>query len=150
MVFTVNKLSPSDIGYANQLFRFFQIDDGVAEPVIPSDEYIGTLLSKDDFHVIIALQNDRLIGGLTAYELEMYKQEIRELFLYEIAVEPEFRAQGVGRQLIEYLKKIGLAKHIKEMYVGTTSDNTPAMKLYRSTGAEPEAGVMWFVYQLDR
>jgi ribosomal protein S18 acetylase RimI-like enzyme len=70
------------------------------------------------------------------------------MFLYEIAVEPAYRKIGIAKALIGLLKTIGAAKGMKEMYVGTTSNNTAAMKLYKSTGGEAEADVVWFVYQL--
>jgi aminoglycoside 3-N-acetyltransferase I len=147
--FTIQKLDPGDTDLAKGLFYFFQTDDGVAKPVIPSNKYIDALLLRDDFHVVVALQNDILIGGLTAYELTMYKEEIKEMFLYEIAVEPKYREMGVAKALIMFLKTIGVAKGMKEMYVGTTRNNTAAMKLYKSTGGEAEADVVWFVYQLN-
>jgi aminoglycoside 3-N-acetyltransferase I len=148
MPFTIQKLGPADVSLAKQLFWFFQVDDGVAEPVIPSDEYLKDLLLKDDFHVIVALQYNIMIGGLTAYELVMYKDEIKEMFLYEIAVFLEYREKGIAGALIEYLKRIAVDRGIKEMYVGTTGDNTAAIKLYHSTGGEAEDGVLWFVYRL--
>jgi aminoglycoside 3-N-acetyltransferase I len=148
MSFIIKKLLPGDITLAKQLFWFFQVDDGVAEPLIPSDKYLKDLLLKDDFHVIAALQNDNLIGGLTAYELEMYKEEIKEMFLYEIAVEPDYRKIGVAKALIEFLKKICRDKGIKEMYVGTSTDNNAAMKLYQSGGGVADANIAWFVYSI--
>ncbi len=148
MHFTIKKLGPADFELAKQLFWFFQVDDDVADPLIPSDKYVEALLLKDSFHVLVALQDDLLVGGLTAYELEMYKAEIKEMFLYEIAIKPGYRKKGVAKALIGFLKEIGISKGMKEMYVGTTSDNKPAMKLYRATGGEAEADVLWFVYQL--
>lgn len=148
MLLTIKKLKPADLSYAKDLFCFFQLDDEIANPVIPSDEYIAALLLKDDFHVLIALQNDKLIGGLTAYELIMYKQQINEMFLYEIAVRPEHRKTGVAKALIQSLKEICIAKEIKEMYVGTSTDNNAALKLYRSTGGKADDNIAWFVYQV--
>jgi aminoglycoside 3-N-acetyltransferase I len=146
--FTIKKLGSDDIALAKELFYFFQIDDGIAYPIIPSNEYLHSLLQKDDFHVIIAIVDHTLIGGLTAYELDMYKEEIKEMFLYEIAVEPEQRKRGVAKALIGHLKDISIAKGIKEMYVGTSTDNHAAMKLYRSTGGEADTKIAWFVYTL--
>ena len=150
MHFTIKKLDQYNINFAKQLFLFFQIDDSIAEPVIPSDEYIKALLLKNDFHVVVALQNDILIGGLTAYELEMYKAEIKEMFLYEIAVEPEHREKGIAKALIGFLKNICVDSGIKEMYVGTSTNNQAAKKLYLSTGGEPDADIAWFVYQCQK
>jgi aminoglycoside 3-N-acetyltransferase I len=146
MDFTIKQLSNQDIRFARELFYFFQIDDGITEPMVPSDKYIYDLLSKDDFHVIVALQNHLLIGGLTGYELEMYKEEIKEMFLYEIAVVEDYRKKGVAKALIEFLKQLCVLKGIREMYVGTSVNNTAAMKLYKSTGGQADEDIAWFVY----
>jgi len=147
MDFSVRKVVPDEIGLAKQLFRFFQEDDGISQPLIPADEYLRELLLKTDFHVLVALHNDNLVGGLTGYELPMYKRQIREMFLYEIAVKPAFRQKGIARALIEHLKQICKEKGIEEMYVGTSTPNKAAMALYSSTGGEREPDIAWFVYQ---
>ncbi len=147
MDFTLKKLLPDEIGIAKQLFWFFQEDDGISQPVVPSDAYLLEMLSKDDFHVIVALNDGKLLGGLTGYELPMYKRPVREMFLYEIAVKPEFREKGIAKALIERLKQICKEKGIEEMYVGTSTPNTAAMALYAATGGEQEPDIAWFVYQ---
>ncbi|HZY36535.1 MAG TPA: GNAT family N-acetyltransferase [Mucilaginibacter sp.] len=147
MDFAVNRLTSADIDLAKQLFWFFQEDDGISRPVIPTDDYLRDLLSKDYFHVLVALYGDILIGGVTGYELTMYKREIKEMFLYEIAVKPTFREKGVAKALIERLKHVCKEKGIEEMYVGTSTPNKAAMALYASTGGEQEPDIAWFVYQ---
>ena len=148
MNFTIKKITPAEIGLAKQLFWFFQVDDGISQPVVPSDAYLLEMLSKDDFHVIVALIDGKLAGGLTGYELPMYKRQVREMFLYEIAVKPEFRQKGIAKALIELLKQICKEKGIEEMYVGTSKPNKAAMALYTATGGEQEPDIAWFVYQL--
>ena len=97
--------------------------------------------------MIVALIEGKLAGGLTGYELPMYKRQVKEI-LYEIAVKPEFRQKGVAKALIEQLKQICKEKGIEEMYVGTSTRNKAAMALYASTGGEQEPDIAWFVYQL--
>jgi aminoglycoside 3-N-acetyltransferase I len=145
MDFIIKKLSEEDINRARQLFRFFQIDDGI-DPVISPNEYIKNLLSKNDFHVLVAMQNDKLVGGLTSYELPMYKEQINEMLLYEIAVKPGYREMGVATLLINFLKDFCRDRGIKEMYVGTSTDNHAALKLYRSSGGVADQNIAWFVY----
>jgi aminoglycoside 3-N-acetyltransferase I len=144
---TLKKLLPDEIGIAKQLFWFFQEDDGISQPVAPTDGYLFELLCKDDFHVIVALQDGNLLGGLTGYELPMYKRQVREMFLYEIAVKPGFREKGIAGALIERLKQICKEKGIEEMCVGTSTLNKAAMALYAATGGEQEPDIAWFVYQ---
>ena len=49
MTYETRKLNPNDIKLAKQLFLFFQIDDGVVNPTLGSDEYLRDLLSRNDF-----------------------------------------------------------------------------------------------------
>ena len=79
--FEIKKLSPNDVKLAKELFLFFQTDDGKENPTIASDEYLTNLLEKEDFYVLVAVRNERIIGGLTAYALLKYKREATEMFL---------------------------------------------------------------------
>ena len=148
MDFDIKKLGVDDLTLAKRLFLFFQVDDGARNPTAASDEYLISLLSRDDFHVIVAVKNETVIAGLTAHELVMYKEETREIFLYEIAVEPLHRKKGVAKALIEFLKEICAAKRITYMFVGTEADNAPAIRLYETTGGKYE-DIAWFVYEFD-
>lgn len=145
----IKKLEADETALAKDLFVWFQVDDDVEKPLAPSDYYLRNLLVKDDFHVIVALDQDKVIGGLTAFELPMYKEEVNELFLYEIGVNEEYRQQNVATQLIDFLKKIAVKRGIPEMYVGTEMKNFPAQKLYDKTGGKFEQ-IAWYVYDLNK
>ncbi len=149
MGYTIKKLSPEDVSLAKQLFIYFQIDDGIENPIIPSDNYLGNLLSKGSFHVFVALEDNLVIGGITGYELEMYKESENEMFLYEIAVHENHRQNGIGSKLIGELKKLCVEKNISVMFVGTSTDNKAAIQLYKATGGEMEL-IPWFVYDLKK
>jgi len=150
MEFNIEKLGAGGLELAKELILFFQQDDGISYPVVPSDDYLSSLLSKDSFHIIVALKDNALIGGATGYELDMYKKEVKEMFLYEIAVRPEYRGNGIGRALINGLKQICAERNIDEMYVGTTKSNQAAINLYSSAGGEQVPDITWFVYQIER
>jgi aminoglycoside 3-N-acetyltransferase I len=87
-----------------------------------------------------------LIGGLTAYEMKMFKRETTEMFLYEIEVAESYRQQGAGKALIEFLKQICREKGIVEMFVGTEKDNSAARRLYAVTGGKADEDSVWFNY----
>ena len=148
MDFEIKKPGAANIQLAKDLFLLYQIDDGINKPIIPSDKFLYDILSRDTFHVIVACEGGVVIGGLTAYELDMYKEEIIEVFLYEVAVDPLYRKNGIAKALIEFLKKICVSKGIREMYVGTEKDNEPAIKMYKTTGGKMDE-IEWFVYDID-
>ena len=149
MAFEIRKLSPDEIALAKELMLMFQLDDGIENPTVPSDKYLTEILAKDDFHVIVALENNQLIGGLTAYEMKMFKRETTEMFLYEIGVEKSQRQKGVATALIEFLKEICISKGIVEMFVGTGKSNSAARILYLTTGGKADEDSVWFNYLFD-
>lgn len=133
---TNKRLTADDITLARDLFTHFQIDDG-EEPTFASDDYLIKLLSHPDFHVLVAVDGDKLAGGLTAYELPMYKEDKTDMFLYELGVHPGFRRQGVAKQLIAKLIEICRERNIDELFVDAEADNLPAVKLYGAAGGKP-------------
>lgn len=145
--FKIKKLLSSEIALAKELILMFGFDEKSNKPALPPDEYIFGMLERKDFHVIVALENQQLIGGLTAYEMKMFKRETTEMFLYEIEVAEPRRQKGVGKALIEYLKQICLEKGIVEMFVGTEKENLPARKLYQTTGGNADENSVWFNYK---
>ena len=138
----------SEIAMVKSLILFFLYDDGIENPALPSDEYIAVMLARNDFHVIVALENNQVIGGLTAYEMKMFKRETTEMFLYEIGVVKSHRRKGIGKELIEFLKKICVEKGIVEIFVGTSKGNLAARNLYASSGGEADELSVWFSYKL--
>lgn len=144
--FEIKKLVSSEISLAKELILMFGFDHETNEPIPPGDGYITRMLARNDFHVIVALEHGRLIGGLTAYEMNMFKRETTEMFLYEIEVEESYRQKSIGKALIEYLKQICVSKGIVEMFVGTSKDNLAARKLYATTGGKADEDSVWFNY----
>lgn len=144
----IKKLEPSDYELAKLLSLFFQVDDGVENPTTVSDEYMRKLLGKKGFHVLVAIEAENVVGGLTAYEFIKYKREEREMFLYEIGVEASARRKGVGSKLIESLKTICKEKGITVLFVATEIDNEPAKKLYERTGGVYEETAI-YTYKFD-
>lgn len=142
--FEIKKLESGEVHFAKALILLFGFDD--ENQALPPDEYVAKMLARCDFHVIVALENKRLIGGLTAYEMTMFKRETTEMFLYEIEVEKSHRQKGVGKALIEFLKQICDEKGIVEMFVGTEKDNSAARSLYAATGGKADEDSVWFNY----
>jgi len=129
---TTKHLTTEDIALAKELFTWYLEDDEL-EGGIASDEYLMELLAKNDFHVWVALDGDKLAGGITAYELPEYKVQGNELFIYEVGVKAEYRRQGVATMLINAALEMAKALNITEVFVDAEADNEPAKALYKAT-----------------
>src|SRR5690349_4025181 len=66
----------------------------------PRQEYLERLLASDAFIAVAALEADRVVGGLAAYVLPKFEQERSEIYLYDLAVAPTHRRQGIARAMI--------------------------------------------------
>ncbi|MEP6903597.1 MAG: GNAT family N-acetyltransferase [Actinomycetota bacterium] len=142
--FEIKKLNSNEIAFAKEIVKMFGFDD--ENYVLPPANYVAEMLSRNDYHVVIALENQQLIGGLTAYEMKMFKRETTEMFLYEIEVKESLRQRGVAKALIEFLKQICVEKGIVEMFVGAQKDNQAARKLYSTTGGKADEDSVWSNY----
>jgi aminoglycoside 3-N-acetyltransferase I len=142
----IKKLDSGEVALAKELIVMFGFSEGSRHQIFASDKYVREMLEREDFHVIVAVENEKLAGGLTAYEMKMFKRETTEMFLYEIEVAEEFQRRGIGKALIEKLKEICAEKGIVEMFVGTEKDNFAARKLYSSTGGIVDEDSVWFNY----
>lgn len=146
MKVTIKHLTATDLPLAKALLRRWAEDDGKPNARLPADRYLEQLLSRPDFHVFVALDGERVIGGASAYELPMFGREITELFLYEIGVEEAYRRRGVAANLVEAIKELCAEKGLPVMFVATEAENRPAKALYEKTGGELEEVAM-YVYE---
>ncbi len=100
---------------------------------VASARQLRKLLDKPDFLAITAIKEGKVIGGLTAYELERYYTDKSELYIYDIAVKKEFHNQGIGKELIAYLKDYATKNGIESVFVDAHAEDEQAIKFYEST-----------------
>ncbi len=134
------KISKIQENGAKQFKELVQILNEVFEEPkkVASEVQLTKLLNKSDFHVIVAIKDDKVIGGLTAYELERYYNDKSELYIYDIGVKAEFQNQGIGKKLIDYLKAYSKKNGIEGIFVEAHSEDEQAVKFYESTFGKSE------------
>ena len=105
---------------------------------VPSDAYLGSLLSSDNFIALAAVSNENVVGGLAAYVLKKFEQERSEIYIYDLAVREENRRGGIATGLINKLREIarGLGSYV--IFVQADAGDEPAIKLYESLGTRED------------
>ena len=135
--FKISRIEENDterlIELVHLLNEVFEEPDKVA-----SKRHLTKLLSKPNFHAIVATKEDKVVGGLSAYELERYYTDKSELYIYDIAVKTELHNQGIGKKLINYLKDYSTKNDIEGIFVEAHSEDEQAVKFYESTFGKSE------------
>lgn len=88
--------------------------------------------------VYVALQGERVVGGLTAYELPAYSQEGADMYLYDLAVHPDFQRKGVGTALVDGLLEECKRRQVRTCFVQAHLEDAHALHFYRALGGEEE------------
>jgi len=106
-----------------------------AEPL--SAAYVAGLLAREDFWLMAATVDGNPVGGLTAHVLPMTRSESDELFIYDLAVHPAQQRRGVGRALVEAIRREAAALGIDVAFVPADNEDTHALAFYEALGGEP-------------
>jgi aminoglycoside 3-N-acetyltransferase I len=136
-MYTYKKLSAEDTDLFIQVLSVFAeaFEDRTAyQSAVPSNTYIESLLSKQDFILLVSLFDAQVVGGLAAYVLEKFEQERKEIYIYDLAVLHEHRRKGIATALIRKLQEIGKEIGAYVIYVQADPGDEAALALYESLG----------------
>lgn len=141
MKYQIKKLETDDICLVQQLLILFKkvfdaIDTDVSE--LPDPAYLKNILAKDGFYVLSALAENRVVGGLTAYVFDMYLKKDKEMYLYDLAVDEDYRRQGVAGSLINALREHAKKNNVSTIFVEAHIEDVGAINFYKSMNAEME------------
>lgn len=142
----VFRLGPGDEAVARELFALLAAvfaEQGDAEPLTESDA--ASLLKRKEFWALVALEGDRVVGGVTAHALPMTRARATELFIYDLAVRPDRQRQGLGRALITELLSLARAAGIETAFVPADDEDRHALDFYRAVGGAA-APVTFFTF----
>lgn len=132
----VRRLGPNEREVARRTFALMAQVFG-EERASVSDEYLDRLLARPDFWVLSATVDERVVGGLTAHTLTMTAFEGAEVFLYDIAVDPDYQRRGFGRRLVEMLRREAGKLGIDTVFVSADDEDRHALDFYRALGGTP-------------
>ena len=136
--FEIKRLTKEDLSTFNLLINMFSMVFEEGESDVRNDANSLRLLGSNNFIAIAAISENEVVAGLTAYELPMYYSEYSEIFLYDLAVKPEYQRIGIGKRLLQSLKEYCIKNGIKEFFVLAHEQDEHAIEFYRSTGGKSE------------
>lgn len=123
----------------NQLYAAAFAEEEMYTGNKPSEEYLLKQLAKESILVCTATFEDRVIGGATAYVMDKLEQETCEIYVYDLAVDQEFRRQKAAARLLEFVVSEAKSLDASAVFIQAEKEDTPAVALYESLGKREEA-----------
>lgn len=148
MNYQVEILQPESVNCFTELIKIFHTVFEMKNCDAPSENYLKKLLQKDDFFVLVAKSDDKVVGGLTVYVLNGYYTTKPTAYIYDVAIDTGHQRKGVGRQLLSALLKYCKDRGYECAYVEAESTDLDALAFYRSTSADNEMVAVHFTYCL--
>ena len=145
--FEIKQLTEANLSTFKLLINLFNAVFEEDQSNKGSDMNLLSLLGNSHFIVMVALAENEVIGGLTAYRLPMYYSDRSEIFLYDLAVKPNYQRMGIGKGLIQRLKGYCRENGVKEFFVMADAEDAHAIEFYHSTGGKSEK-VVNFLYEM--
>lgn len=99
------------------------------------DTYLENMLENNSTILIGAFGLTDIIGGLVAFEIHPIHGK-KEIYIYDIAVHPDYQKQKIGTHLIDYLKDEAKLRGIDTIFVEAESEDDGAVAFYRAIGGE--------------
>ena len=124
------------------------------KPLGPTDSYLLNNIAEDVFddpvveastreflndhrhRLVVALDQDIVVGFVSAVIYLHPDKSAPELWINEIGVAPTHQRQGIGKALLQAILDIAKRSGCSEAWVLTDRANLPAMAMYKSAGGE--------------
>lgn len=139
----IRKLAPTDIKALVALralfIEAFEEEDSTAPAAVSEDVLWAMLKDPRMFFVVAETEDGDVVGGTSAHLLPNLIQGKPELYLYDLAVHPEFRRRGIASALIRALREIRDELGAAVLYVQAHLEDEEAHALYRKLSSAPEA-----------
>jgi aminoglycoside 3-N-acetyltransferase I len=144
MEYSIKQLSEKDAAILMALLKVFEESFEMEPFPIPNQHYLETLLQRTDFIIFVALEDEKVVGGLTAYVLPQYYSAADHIYIHDLAVQTAYQRKGIGKKLITALLDFAKDKGCKEIFVAAEKADDYAVEFYRATGAEELESVHFF------
>ena len=146
---TISKLNDKDLLKFKNVIRLFEEVFEMRDLSLPEDAYLKKLLSRKNFIVLAAFEDNTVIGGLTAYVLEQYYSDKPLVYVFDLAVSEKYQRKGVGTRLIKNINEYSKEMGYEEVFVQADRVDDYAVDFYRSTKPTEEEDVVHFYYSLN-
>lgn len=148
MAVTIKMLTSHDVEDLANLIDLFAKVFEMKNFVPPPLTHLSGLPEKPYFFAFAALDENKLIGGLTGYFLDAYYDRKPYAYIFDLAVLPAWQRKGIGSRLVDATIAYAREKNCQEVFVQADRVDDHAVAFYRKTRPTTEEDVIHFYYSL--
>lgn len=134
MEIEIRKATENDFQEIVKLFQEFAEFEKRPEKMTNTVEKM--MEEKEFFHCFVAVNASNAIVGYASYFFSYYTWIGKSLYMDDLYVKPEYRAGGVGTQLIQKIIAFAKETNCHKLRWQVSEWNHPAIKFYKNLGAE--------------
>ena len=138
MDISIKKLTPADANLFIQLLDLYKDVFAMTASIYPPAAWSQQVLHDPAITILVALDDQKVIGGLTGYTLSSVYEPIKLMYLYDLGVSPAWQRQGVGTRLMQALLDQCSGAGISEVFVQADLPDEHAIRFYTKNGGSRE------------
>ena len=129
------------------LYRIFYKEEDNPEG---THQFIKERLENSDSTIFVSINDDESLNGFVQlYPSFCSVSMIPILIIYDLFVDPEMRASGIGRDLMNKAKDYARENDFKRLELSTAKDNIIGQSLYESLGYEADNEFFHYSLEID-
>ena len=129
------------------LYRIFYKEEDNPEG---THQFIKERLENSDSTIFVSINDDESLNGFVQlYTSFCSVSMLPILILYDLFVDPEMRASGIGRDLMNKAKDYARENDFKRLELSTAKDNIIGQSLYESLGYEADNEFFHYSLEID-
>ncbi len=144
----IKRLAADELNEFFQMLRLFEEAFEMNDFQMPGKKHLKKLLRSKNFIVFAAIDENVVIGGLTAHILPSFYSDSSEVYIYDLAVKTIFQRKGIGKKLLLALKAYCGENNYNAFFVQADETDKHALEFYCATGGSPEK-VVHFNYLVE-
>jgi GNAT superfamily N-acetyltransferase len=133
MEIQIRNAEESDFAQLLELFKEFAEFEKLPERMVNTPERMAE--EKDYLRGFVAETNDKRIVGYATFFFTYYTWFGKCLYMDDLYVKPDFRANGIGKRLMKSVIEFGKSSGCHKLRWQVSKWNKPAVEFYKSLGA---------------
>lgn len=103
-----------------------------------AERFYNELLSGNRITYVYAVDDEYAAEISLVYDMNDSDYTIpdKRAYVSRLIVKPEYRRKGIGKTLVDFIKRTAAEQGFSELSIGVDIDNYPALKLYVEAGFE--------------